>query len=141
MTATTSASRTNATLSYPSPSTPRLIDDANGRAQQQRQQKLQFPAPRVLGSRDSFLIFIKILFKCIERSSNTGRLRQRAKAIVSECTRRNRVGDSNYSTLQVAVENRLKNIVGEMFWNQAKFYTGHYCQRRGFERISDTQTT
>ena len=85
---------------------------------------------RVLGERELFLIFIKILFKCIERCSN-GLLRQRAKAIVTECTRRNRMGDSNFSPLQDAVEARLKDIVGDMYWNQAKVYTGYYCQQKG----------
>lgn len=85
---------------------------------------------RILGERELFLIFIKILFKCIERCSN-GRLRQRAKAIVTECTRRNRMGDSNFSPLQDAVETRLKDIVGDMYWNQAKVYTGYYCQQKG----------
>jgi hypothetical protein len=72
-----------------------------------------------------------MLFMCIERSGNV-RLRQHAKAIVSECTRRNRMGDSNYAALQDAVETRLKNIVGETFWNRAKIYTDYYCRQKGY---------
>jgi hypothetical protein len=96
-----------------------------------RAQLLHRQQQRALSEREVFLIFIKMLFTCIERSGNV-RLRQHAKAIVSECTRRNRMGDSDYSPLQVAVETRLKNVVVEMFWNQAKIYTDYYCQQKGY---------
>jgi hypothetical protein len=124
-----------ASLSYGAPHPGALLFNANRRAQLQQQQQQMRARPsvaanRVLGERELFLIFIKILFKCIERCSN-GRLRQRAKAIVTECTRRNRMGDSNFSPLQDAVETRLKDIVGDTYWNQAKVYTGYYCQQKG----------
>jgi hypothetical protein len=140
MTAAASAQRNTptmapATLSYGAPHPGALLFNANRRAQLQLQQHQMRTRPagaihRVLGERELFLIFIKILFKCIERCSN-GRLRQRAKAIVTECTRRNRMGDSKFSPLQDAVETRLKDIVGDMYWNQAKVYTGYYCQQKG----------
>jgi hypothetical protein len=145
MYAAASAPRTSSTmgppsLSYSNPSRSTLLLNANIRAQQQLQQHQHQQrarpavANRMLGERELFLIFIKILFKCIERSSN-GRLRLRAKAIVTECTRRNRMGDSNFSPLQGAVEIRLKEIVGDMFWNQAKVYTGYYCQQKGIRTV------
>jgi hypothetical protein len=140
MTASASAPRNTpnmapASLSYGALHPGALLFNANRRAQLQLQQhqmraRSAGAVHRVLGERELFLIFIKILFKCIERSSN-GRLRQRAKAIVTECTRRNRMGDSNFSPLQDAVETRLKDIVGDMYWNQAKVYTGYYCQQKG----------
>jgi hypothetical protein len=113
-----------------------VLLNANRRAQEQLQQHQQRTrtalANRVLGERELFLIFIKILFKCIERCSD-GRLRLRAKAIVTECTRRNRMGDSNFSPLQDAVETRLRDVVGDTYWNQAKVYTGYYCQQKGIK--------
>jgi hypothetical protein len=121
----------SSSLSYGNPSPSTLLFNANRRAQLQLLQRAR-PAVlnRVLGERELFLIFIKILFKCMERCRD-GRLRQRAKAIVTECTRRNRMGDANFSPLQDAVETRLKDIVGDMYWNQAKVYTGYYCQQKG----------
>jgi hypothetical protein len=141
MTASTSAPRNisnmaPASLSYGgAPHPGALLFNASRRAQLQLQQhqmraRSAVAVDRVLGERELFLIFIKILFKCIERCSN-GRLRQRAKAIVTECTRRNRMGDSEFSPLQDAVEARLKDIVGDTYWNQAKVYTGYYCQQKG----------
>jgi hypothetical protein len=85
---------------------------------------------RNLTEREQFLIFVKILFKFLDADQN---LRQRAKAIVSECTRRNRLGDTEFSPLQEAVERRLRLIVGDIYWTRAILYMDHYCRQRGLE--------
>jgi hypothetical protein len=89
---------------------------------------------RALLEKRQFLIFIRILFKCIDRSNNPT-LRLQAKEVVTDCTRRNRMGDSSCSPLQHAIACRLKEIVGDMHWNQAKIYTNYYCQqKKGLQR-------
>jgi len=89
----------------------------------------------MLSEREHFVIFIKILFKCIEQSDDQN-LRLKAKAIVNECTRRNRMGDSSYTPLQDAVERRLKKMVGELYWARAKLCFEHYCRRKGLRTVA-----
>jgi hypothetical protein len=89
------------------------------------------PSRRAPSDREQFLLFVKILFKCLDRSDKN--LRQKAKAIVSECTRRNRLGDSKYTPLSEAVERRLRLIVGEPYWSRAKAYTDYYCRKTGLK--------
>lgn len=72
-----------------------------------------------------FLLFIKILLKCLDATSNNI-LKERAKAIVGECTKRNRLGDPNYQPLQQAVEQRLRPVVGEQWWTRAQTYAQTY---------------
>lgn len=84
---------------------------------------------RPLTERERFVVFVKILFKSLEHSDP--RLRPRAKAVVTECTRRNRLGDANYMPLQPAVEIRLRRTVGEVHWERAQAYYQQYCVRKG----------
>ena len=94
-----------------------------------------YPLRRMLSEREQFVVFVKILFKCIEQSDDQN-LRLKAKAIVNECTRRNRMGDSNYTPLQDAVERRLKKIVGELYWARAKLSFDHYCRSKGLRSLA-----
>ncbi|GKY98347.1 hypothetical protein MPSEU_000792300 [Mayamaea pseudoterrestris] len=93
--------------------------------------RLQVRRQRDLTEQERFLIFIKILFKCLDKSDDP-RLKPRAKAVVRECTRGNRMGDANYSPLQEAVEQRLRRHVGDLYWTRAKLYYDQYMIRRGF---------
>lgn len=68
--------------------------------------------------RTRFLVFIKILFKCLDQA-NEPEFRDRAKEIVAECTRRNRMGDPKFTPLVEAVEKRLRAFVGETHWKKA----------------------
>lgn len=68
--------------------------------------------------RARFLVFIKILFKCLDQA-NEPEIRDRAKEIVAECTRRNRMGDPKFTPLVEAVEKRLRVFVGEVHWKKA----------------------
>ena len=85
---------------------------------------------RHLNEREKFLLFIKILFRYLDRTDNP-RLIQKAKLVVAECTRRNRMGDLNYTPLQSAVEARLRGTIGIEHWTRAKMYCDYYCQTKG----------
>jgi hypothetical protein len=91
--------------------------------------------PSILNERQEFLLFIKILF-LLFLDDNSGMLRMRAKQIIAKCTRRNRMGQSEYVDLQYAVASRLRFLVGEAKWEQAKDYLDEYCQRRGIQHAS-----
>ena len=74
-----------------------------------------------------FLLFIKILFKYLDKSDPE--IRDEAKAIVSDCTRRNRLGDPLYASLMDSIDSRLRGHVGEMHWRRAHMYMQHYAKR------------
>jgi hypothetical protein len=98
-------------------------------------------ASRMLNESQELLIFIGILLRLLKASGDEYRLLQ-AKAIVAECTRRNRVGDAEFIHLKRAVETRLRRTVGELYWVRAREYLNGYCQRRGIRqaRLLPTKT-
>mmetsp|Transcript_10433 Transcript_10433/g.20006 ORF Transcript_10433/g.20006 Transcript_10433/m.20006 type:complete len:213 (-) Transcript_10433:125-763(-) len=78
--------------------------------------------------RKMFLVFVKVLLKYLEKV-NDDSLRKHAKAIIAECTVRNRNGDSDYLCLQGAVERRLQQNLGRWHWDRAQI-----CYHRFLER-------
>jgi hypothetical protein len=114
------------------PSSPSLIPVASSGS----------PAPSVASSRASsasrctfrtpreqFLVFIKILFKGLDQA-NEPEVSLKAKKIVSECTRRNRLGDPNFTPLMEAVEQRLRGFVGEVHWRRSLLYLRYFIAKR-----------
>jgi len=78
--------------------------------------------------RKMFLVFVKVLLKYLEKT-NDDSLQTRAKAVIAECTMRNRNGDSDYLCLQAAVERRLQLCLGKWHWDRAQI-----CYHRFLER-------
>ena len=83
----------------------------------------------VVEERRQFLVFIKILFKCLDQA-NGPKIRDKAKKIVAECTKRNRQGDPNFHPLLQAVEFRLRRFVGEIPWRKSLLLLKYYQQTR-----------
>lgn len=79
--------------------------------------------------RARFLIFMKILFKCLEQAHEF-ELRDQAKQIVAECTRRNRNGDPNFTPLMDAVERRLRRLVGEAHWKKSSMLLRYFAAKQ-----------
>ena len=77
-----------------------------------------------------FLLFVKILFKSLDQSNETtSEIRENAKMIIADCTRRNRLGDPDFDPLMDAVDRRLRRHVGEVHWRKAHMYMQHYIRR------------
>jgi hypothetical protein len=76
-----------------------------------------------------FAVFVKILFKELGRSEDRAELREMAKTIVLDCTRRNRLGDPAYRPLMDAIDRRLRRHVGESHWRRAHLYLQHYMKQ------------
>jgi hypothetical protein len=97
------------------------------------------PAPpsHAISQREHFLIFIKILFKCLDQA-NEPEVRNNAKKIVSECTRKNRQGDSNFTPLMEAVEKRLRGFVGEVQWRRALLLLRHCVNKRNNDTVKSS---
>lgn len=81
--------------------------------------------------RVEFALLLKILFKCLEKSKQYFLLRQ-ARLVVMTCTRGQKMGDPSFSPLSDAIEIRLKKLISNNVWRQAKNYTEIYltCPRR-----------
>lgn len=90
-------------------------------------------APRIAETtlqKKRFLLFIKILFKSLEQASEL-ETRDKAKQIIADCTRRNRLGDPAFMPLMDAVDQRLRGHVGETHWRRAHVYMQLYIKRGG----------
>ena len=89
-----------------------------------------------------FLLFIKILFKSLEQACEF-ETRDRAREIVSDCTRRNRLEDPAFTPLIDVIDQRLRRYVGEAHWRRAHMYMHHYLMTRSVEdpRITTSSQT
>ena len=83
-----------------------------------------------LNPRQRFLLFIKILFKCLAQADEPDEVLQKSKRIVAECTRKNRQGDPTYTPLMDAVECRLREYVGETHWRRSLLLMRHYIMKK-----------
>ena len=86
------------------------------------------PPPKAPNERKMFFAFVKVLLKYLEKAeANT--LRNRAKAIIAECTVRNRNGDADYLCLQGAIERRLQQSLGPYHWDRAQLCYHKFLER------------
>lgn len=79
--------------------------------------------------RKRFLVFTKILLKCLKRT-NDERLLRYAKAIIADCVQRNRRKDPQCMPLPQAVERHLRPVVGETQWKRAEACLDLYLEKR-----------
>jgi hypothetical protein len=109
---------------------PQLMTAANAastaRASAMQPQSQKMNRLKDLTENQKFLIFMKVMFNFLQQHEEHASLR-RAKNIVNECTKRNRMGDENYMPLQESVTVRLRSVVGELYWNLTRDYLGYGC--------------
>lgn len=85
--------------------------------------------PFQLSDRQSFLLFIKVLLKYLEKVHET-HLRRQVKFIVAECVQRNRQGNKHFMPLPDVVELLVRNCVGELHWKRARLCLDTLCEKR-----------
>ena len=85
-------------------------------------------SPQAPNERKMFFAFVKVLLKYLEKA-NEDSLQKRAKAIIAECTMRNRNGDSDYLCLQGAIERRLQQSLGAYHWDRAQLCYHKFLER------------
>jgi hypothetical protein len=73
---------------------------------------------RTLNDREKFFLFVKLLLRFLEKVD--ARLVGRVKAVVAECTMRNRQGHVDFIPLVETTERRLQGVVGDRYYLQAK---------------------
>lgn len=81
--------------------------------------------------RETFLLFVKILFKVLEDDPP---VRTRAERIVVQCRRRSQMGDPAFLPLMSAVERHLRALVGEATWRRVHLLVHHRLSTARGER-------
>ena len=71
--------------------------------------------------KQEFLNFSQVLLKYLEHKNK--RMHSEAKVIIGECIDRNRKQERGYESVTAAMKRRLKDLVGEHYWERAK---SHY---------------
>ena len=94
------------------------------------------PMPPLEEGRKDLLVFVSILLKIIEQSHNF-KLTLQVKAMISECVRRNRMGDEHFTPLQKSIAERVRGLVGPNYWKQAEVCAR--CFNREQQRKKRTQ--
>ena len=87
------------------------------------------PHPHNRLHRENFLVFTRILFKCLSDHPSP-EVRIEAKRTIMDCTKRNRMGDPGYHPLIDAIEARLRHVIGDIHWKKALEYLDHYMTYR-----------
>jgi hypothetical protein len=98
-----------------------------------KMRRLSHSSCRILTKNQQFLIFIKVLLKCLEAAGDP-RLNA-VKANVMDCAIRNRKGEKEFANLQQVVERRVRQVAGELYWVEARRHYVHYCQKRGLSAV------
>jgi hypothetical protein len=107
------------------------------------QQQPHLALRRPLNDREQFLMFVKIVFRLLDENNalNTNDpIKRRVKAVIAECTLKNRNNDSDYVPLSSAVERRLEPILQHQIWNKAKLMMSHYLRNQQHQREQKDQT-
>jgi hypothetical protein len=86
----------------------------------------------ILTQRQHFLVFVKILFECLKEDPRKDTCRE----ILAESTRRNRLGDPNFTPLQPVLERRLRRTCGELYWALAQNEFVSYCSQKGLKPLT-----
>jgi len=85
---------------------------------------------RHMKSRVIFIVFIRILFKCLEEDDVDYSVRLKAKMIIRNCTKRNRLGFAGYEDLMKSIEDSLGGLDGiTLAWRRAEMFLERYSCR------------
>eukprot|EP00934_Nitzschia_sp_Nitz4_P008730 Nitzschia sp. Nitz4//scaffold77_size91520//58861//59454//NITZ4_004897-RA/size91520-processed-gene-0.114-mRNA-1//-1//CDS//3329558012//8720//frame0 len=110
----------------PQSSMPRVVALSQGSAATELAQSARSPGAARLGGnncftqnpRAKFLVLLNLLFKSLDQAGKPA-LSEKAKKLVAECTRRNRLGDPKFTPLMDVMERRLHRLVGDAHWSEA----------------------
>ena len=68
--------------------------------------------------KETFIAFLRILLKYLEQKDKT--LHAKAKAVIKDCAEQNASGMPGYESVAVAMQRRLKDLVGKAYWKKAQ---------------------
>ncbi|KAL3914230.1 MAG: hypothetical protein SGARI_000232 [Bacillariaceae sp.] len=78
--------------------------------------------------KERFLMFTRVLIKYLEQKDKA--LHQKAKLVIKDCADRNKRGEKGYESVTIAMQRRLKDLVGETYWKKAQDFLLMMSQKR-----------
>mmetsp|Transcript_33755 Transcript_33755/g.48876 ORF Transcript_33755/g.48876 Transcript_33755/m.48876 type:complete len:704 (-) Transcript_33755:316-2427(-) len=78
--------------------------------------------------KEKFLMFTKVLMKYLENKDPE--LHARAKIVIKDCAEKNKAKDPAYKSLTTAMQKRLRECVGEIYWKKADDYLKHFLKTK-----------
>lgn len=91
---------------------------------------------RTLMDREEFIVFVKILLKCLTRSGEE-KLHRKCTNTLKQCILQNRMGEDEYSPLHHVGEERLHQCVGDQIYDRAKSLVRRFLKRQGLEKVTE----
>ncbi|KAG7366802.1 hypothetical protein IV203_029472 [Nitzschia inconspicua] len=78
--------------------------------------------------KEKFLMFTRVLIKYLEGKDRA--LHAKAKLVIKDCAERNKRGEPGYESVTMAMQRRLKDLVGETYWKKAQEFLYYMHQKR-----------
>lgn len=78
--------------------------------------------------KEKFLMFTRVLIKYLEQKDPT--LHQKAKLVIKDCADRNKRQEKGYESVTAAMRTRLKELVGDNYWQRAEAYLKHFLEQK-----------
>lgn len=94
---------------------------------------------RTLNDREQFLMFVKILFRLMDKEPNIDQVKKRVSAVIAECTLKSRNNDPEYVPLSTAIERKLQPILHHQIWNKAQLMLNYYIRNQQQQREQKQQ--
>lgn len=91
----------------------RIPTDRDSSSQQEAERK----------QKDEFLIFTRVLMMYLEERDPA--LLRKVRAIIKDCSEKNRAKEPGYESVTDAMRSRLKEVVSEQYWKRAEVYLRH----------------
>jgi hypothetical protein len=73
-------------------------------------------------------MFTRVLIKYLE--GKDANLHTKAKLVIKDCAERNKRGEPGYESVTMAMQRRLKDLVGETYWKKAQEFLYYMHQKR-----------
>jgi hypothetical protein len=78
--------------------------------------------------KEKFLMFTRVLIKYLEGKDKA--LHHKAKLVIKDCAERNKRGERGYESVTMAMQRRLKDLVGDTYWKKAQEFLYYMHQKR-----------
>ncbi|CAB9524566.1 expressed unknown protein [Seminavis robusta] len=78
--------------------------------------------------KERFLMFTRVLIKYLETKDPT--LHGKVKKVIKECAERIKRQEPGYESVTAAMRERIKEIVGNPYWNRAESYLAHFLAQK-----------
>ena len=105
-----------------------IMSGAGMSLQQQQQEEAERKK-----AKEKFLMFTKVLMKYLEAKDQA--LHQKAKLVIKACAERNKAKDPEYKSLTAAMQTKLRECVGEVYWKKADEYLKHFLRSKLKEKV------